>query len=157
MEARTDRLRLIAFCVALAAFVRPATASDEKVLNTASCQMEFNSTAPYFYHVSGLATGDTGALFFCALQRDNTTNTNGLEDLEVQTSSSASGVVDCEATSYDLNNNILVDKIVVAPSGTGKTIDFGSTVNVSVAKGHYEVSCFVPPLAVIHTIFYKEP
>ena len=95
----------------------------------------------------------------CALFRDNTTNTNGMQDLEVSINdpSTSPGGVICDAVSQDRNGS--AKKVVRRTNTTVGNIilDWGGSLNVSVAKGHYAVRCTIPNGATFRSIFYLEP
>jgi hypothetical protein len=95
----------------------------------------------------------------CTLFRDNTTNTNGMQDLELAITdpSTAAGGFICDAVSQDRTGNA---KKVVRRTNTGvgnQVLDWGGSVNVSVSKGHYAVRCTVPNGATLRSIYYLEP
>jgi hypothetical protein len=95
----------------------------------------------------------------CTLFRDNTSNTNGMQDLEVSVfdPTAAPGSTSCIAVSAKRNGDPL--KTVTKRSATtgNQIIDFGGALNASVSKGHYSVRCTIPNDGVIHNIFYLEP
>jgi hypothetical protein len=95
----------------------------------------------------------------CTLFRDNTTNTNGMQDLEmaIQDPSASPGGFICDAVAQDRKG--LTTK-VVRRTNTGvkdQVLDWGGSVNVSVSKGHYAVRCTVPNGGTIRSIYYQEP
>jgi hypothetical protein len=136
-----------------------AAANDGKILNPASCVDQFSQpTEDYDYSIGRLTTQE-GRNFMCAIERDNTANTNGLASMQVAVNSAtfASGdYTSCEAASVDRFGNVLVRSWVPA-DGPNYLIDFGTAINTSVGSGHYELVCTLPPSGEINSIFYDEP
>jgi hypothetical protein len=95
----------------------------------------------------------------CSLFRDNTVNTNGMQDLEIaiQDPSSGPGGFICDALSLDRKG---LPKKVVRRTNTvvGESVlDWGAAVNISVSKGAYVVRCSVPNGGWIRSVYYLEP
>jgi hypothetical protein len=96
----------------------------------------------------------------CTLFRDNTTNTNGLQDLELSiTVPSGLGAGDFTCDALSLDRYGMTKKIVPrANSVVGNTVlDWGSSVNLSVSKGSYSLRCTVPNGGWIRSLWYLEP
>ena len=99
----------------------------------------------------------------CTLFRDNTSNTNGMTDLELaigmSSNSTAGGTFTCQALSIDRKGIVKkqVTKQVSVASGGNTVIGWGSSLNVSVPKGAYAIECSVPIFGIIHSVFYSEP
>jgi hypothetical protein len=106
---------------------------------------------------------ETGAQhdILCTLFRDNTTNTNGMQDLEVAVKIDPGfpGTITCDAATYDRNGNPVkvVRRTTSTANANGVVLDWGSSLNLSVSKGHYVVRCTLPDQALIRSIFYLEP
>jgi hypothetical protein len=114
-----------------------------------------------FEYISSGVTNISGAPadIVCGLFRDNTTNTNGMQDIELAISdpSAAPGGFVCDAITQDRTGSA---KKVVRRTSTAvgnSVLDWGSSVNVSVAKGHYAIRCTVPNGGTIRSIYYLEP
>jgi hypothetical protein len=95
----------------------------------------------------------------CSLFRDNTSNTNGMQALEmaIHDPSAAPGGFICDAVSQDRVGNATK---VVRRTNTGvgnRILSWGSSVNVSVSRGHYAIRCTVPNGGTIRSIYYLEP
>jgi hypothetical protein len=99
----------------------------------------------------------------CTLFRDNTINTNGLQDLELSVSTTVdpmtmtSGTITCNASSLDRKG---VTKMTIQRSTStlgDSVLDWGSSLNVSSAKGYYALRCTIPNLATIRSVYYLEP
>jgi hypothetical protein len=136
-------------------FARAQAAST--VLGATVCLRAAGQLGNVEYNSAGLKnTSGTSMLVVCTLFRDNTVNTNGMQDLEVAINDPVGGT-ECKAISSDRQGN--QKKVVTKTNGaTGNVvIDFGSSLNVSVAKGYYTVQCQIPDQAIIRTIFYVEP
>jgi hypothetical protein len=95
----------------------------------------------------------------CALFRDNTSNTNGMQDLELSITdpSSGPGGFSCDAISLDHKG--LIKKIVTRKNTVvgDSVLNWGSTLNVSVSKGSYAIHCSMPNGAWIRSMYYVEP
>lgn len=93
----------------------------------------------------------------CSLFRDNTTNTNGMQDLELSVNDPTTGSFFCNALSQK-RDGMLVKQVPRQSTKTGEQIiDWGGSLNASVSRGHYAVRCTVPNGGVIHSIYYQEP
>jgi hypothetical protein len=95
----------------------------------------------------------------CSLFRDNTTNTNGMQDMEmaIDDPTPMPGTFSCDAISLDrkgLTKKFANRKSTIVGE---QVLDWGGSVNASVAKGHYAVRCTIPPGGSIHSIYYLEP
>lgn len=113
------------------------------------------------YDVNGItvATGTNGGPvdIVCTLFRDNTSNTNGMQDLEMAVFDPLGGNIFCDASSFDRK---AVNKRTVrrTSSVVGESIlDWGSSINVSVSKGYYAIRCTVPNGGALRSIYYVEP
>jgi hypothetical protein len=99
----------------------------------------------------------------CSLFRDNTTNTNGMQDLEINISnlgaSDYTATVMCTAFSYDRRGAFKksIQKSATISGSGAVTLDWGSSINLSVSKGFYSIFCVLPPNFAIHSIYYQEP
>jgi hypothetical protein len=93
----------------------------------------------------------------CSLFRDNTSNSNGMQDLELSVKDPTSGSVICDAQSLD-RKGVIKKQVRKQTSVTGESVlDWGSGVNVSVSKGFYVIRCTIPNGATIRSIYYVEP
>jgi len=140
-------------------FARATAASS--VLGPTVCLRANSNGLGGFEYTSAGVTNISGAPadLVCALFRDNTTNTNGMQDLEVAFNdpSAAPGGFICDAISQDRVG--LVKKVVRRTNGAvgNQVLDWGASLNASVVKGHYAVRCTVPNGATIRSIYYLEP
>jgi hypothetical protein len=109
------------------------------------------------YRTDGVEmTGSSGQIL-CSLFRDNTTNTNGLQDLEVSVNDPTTGSISCLAVSTRRDGSSLKTAERRATKTGEQILDFGGSLSSSVSKGHYSITCSMPLGAVIHNIFYLEP
>jgi hypothetical protein len=96
----------------------------------------------------------------CTLFRDNTINTNGMQDLEMAVrdpDSATPGGFICDAISAD-RNGIGVKQVRRSSTKLGESVlDWGGSVNSGKAKGIYLVRCTVPIGGSIHSLYYQEP
>jgi hypothetical protein len=111
------------------------------------------------YRTDGVElSGPSSGNILCTLFRDNTTNTTGMQDLEVSVNDPTSGGgISCLAVSTKRDGS----SFKTAERHTTKTgeqiLDFGGSLNSSVSKGHYSITCSVAVGGVIHNIYYLEP
>jgi hypothetical protein len=95
----------------------------------------------------------------CNLFRDNTTNTTGMQALELSITdpSTGPGGFICDAISLDHYGNTkkIVNRVNTAVGNS--VLNWGSNVNVSVSKGFYALHCTVPNGGWIRSIYYQEP
>lgn len=102
-----------------------------------------------------LATGPFTAV--CSLIRDNTTNTNGLSDLEVRLLKSGSESQTCTAYVHDKFGNLL-KAVPRTATGTGaKTLDWEAKVDTSSDSAYYSVRCDLNANTTLGSIYWKEP
>lgn len=84
---------------------------------------------------------------YCGIDRENTTNTNGLDSAYVAVDdSSGTRGFSCTMYSYDKYGD-LEDSSTVTTTGTYQgetTLSFGSTINISAAGGYYVLRCSIP-------------
>jgi hypothetical protein len=113
----------------------------------------------YDFNGVTVATGTGGEAvdIICTLFRDNTTNTNGMQDLEMSVFDPLGGQIFCDAMSLDRRG--VMKKVSRRQSSVvgEATLDWGSSVNLSVSKGYYAIRCRVPNGGAIRSIFYQEP
>ena len=152
---------MVVLLVGMGALVRAHAQAATSVLGPTICVragtpgssgLEYTSTG-----VTNLTGGQTDVI--CSLFRDNTTNTNGMQDLEVSVTdpSPAPGGVICEASSWD-RNGLIKKKASRSNTVTGnQVLDWGGSVNVSVSRGFYSMRCTLPAGATLRSIFYTEP
>lgn len=113
----------------------------------------------YDFNGVTVATGTGGEPvdIICTLFRDNTTNTNGMQDLEMSVFDPTTGSIFCDAMSLDRKG--IQKKVVRRQSSVvGESVlDWGGSVNLSVSKGYYAIRCRVPNGGAIRSIYYLEP
>lgn len=161
---RRASLVVVLLVVAAPLSIRPAFAATT-VLGPTACAIasQFDGrveiTSQYFKN-----PGNNGRTMpvVCGLFRDNTTNTNGMQDLEVNITNlgATAFTVTCTAYSYERKGGMWkksVPRSATVGVGTGVTLDWGSSVNISVSKGFYTVYCELPIDFAIHSIYYQEP
>lgn len=149
-----QQVSLVAVLLLLPSFT-PARA-DNKLVGPVACRPAGTETAGLQYRVGGVTNVSGAAMdVVCTLIRDTVSNTNGLRDLEVAVTDPAGSLL-CDAVSENRAGDPL--KIVRRSiSGTGsKILDWGSSLNLSVNRGHYSLNCFLPNNATIHSIYYDE-
>jgi hypothetical protein len=82
-----------------------------------------------------------------------------MQDLEVAFSdpSTAPGGIICDGITQDRKGSAV--KVIRRTNTTvgNVVLDWGGSVNVSVAKGHYAVRCTIPNGATLRSIYYLEP
>lgn len=152
--------RLFASVAVCALALSASTAhADGKILGPTACKpYGINPSVDLTYGFSHV-TNNTGAQvsIVCALVRDTSTNTNGLQDLEVSITDPTGGSMVCNAFSVGRNGATLSQLRKNAGTSTApQIIDFGSALNASASRGHYAVVCEVPNGGKIHSIFYEE-
>jgi hypothetical protein len=114
-----------------------------------------NVTGGMFQNISGAQM-----TVICSLFRDNTTNTNGMQDLEitVRNDGDVANVATCTAVSYNRQGSPLkMASRTTNGTSVEQTLDFGGSLNLSVSRGHYSIFCQMPNLFSVHNIFYTEP
>lgn len=155
--SRSIQHLIVASLLVLIPSVATRAHADAKVLGPMVC----HAAAPFLdqtleYRVGGITNNSGGAVqIVCSLMRDTVSNTNGLRDLEVAVTD-PTGSFSCDAVSEDRNGEP-VKVVHRSISGTGnKVLDWSSSLNVSVNRGHYSVSCFLPDKASLHSIYYDE-
>lgn len=125
----TRRRRVPWIVGSLLCLVASAAYADTKTTSGHDC-VRANAVGDYSYD------GIVGTDVYCPIVRDNTGNTNGLKDLEVN----VTGGMFCTAYS-DSPSGQLVSFSIKSRGGAGK-IDFGSSLGASVSGGHHFVNCF---------------
>jgi hypothetical protein len=127
------------------------------VLGTIGCAPTGPLTDNVEYTSAGLKNKSTATLtIVCSLFRDNTSNTNGMQDLEISLFDQTGGTK-CAAFSFDRKGftKKMIEKV---NSTVGEAvIDFGGALNASVSKGYYAVSCSLTPQSILRSIYYVEP
>jgi hypothetical protein len=134
----------------------PPPVAGAKVVAPAQCRLLGGGTSGLTYgagHVTN--TSGAAAAVVCAIVRDNTSNTNGLRDAEVAVTD-ATGTMTCSAVAVDRAGNLLKSVGLTIPGTGSRIIDFGSSLNLSVSRGHYQVTCNLPNNARIHSVYYDE-
>jgi hypothetical protein len=131
---------------------------DGKIAGPTACQLGASTAgARLSYNTSGVTNVSTvNVNVVCTLVRDNTTNTNGLSDLEMVVTAPAAGNFDCTALAEDRGGNpVLAVHRMSDRTGT-QVLDWGASITVSASKGYYVVNCDVPVNGVIRSIFHNE-
>jgi hypothetical protein len=154
---------VVAFLVTAGAFPLTHAKAATSVLGSTVCvraDVVGASGSGLFYSTYGLNNiSGVNVDVVCNLFRDNTTNTNGLQALEVSITdpSSGPGGFICDAISLDRYG--MTKKIVPRTNtAVGNSIlSWGSSVNVSVSKGFYALRCTVPNGGWIRSLYYQEP
>jgi hypothetical protein len=138
-----------------------ATAATSVLGPTVCVRANSNGNGGLEYTSAGVANTSGASLdVVCSLFRDNTTNTNGMQDLELaitDPTSTAPGGFICDGITQDRTGS--ATKVIRRTSTKlgNSILDWGGSVNVSVAKGHYAIRCTVPNGGIIRSIFYQEP
>lgn len=150
---------LVAMAVGTVLIAKAQAATS--VLGSTVCVREGNAGSSGLEYLSSGVINSVGAPanVICSLFRDNTTNTNGMQDLEVSIfdPSGTAGGVTCTAFSFD-RLGVIRKKVDRTATATGNIIiDWGGSVNVSVTRGHYAIRCTLPAGATLRSIFYTEP
>jgi hypothetical protein len=146
-----------AFALGLVVLPRHSIGADGKIMFANECQLAGDAGGRLTYLVGGV-TNSSGINrdVVCGIVRDNTTNTNGLSDLEMSVTDPTTGSFFCDAISADRTGNLL--KVVRRTSTRMgvQTLDWGASLNVSSSKGHYAITCTVPANGIIHNVFANE-
>ena len=132
---------------------------DGKIGGPTACQLGASVSGARLAYASSGVTNVSGVNVgvVCALVRDNTTNTNGLSDLEmVVTAPAGGGNFDCTALAEDRNGNPVIAVHRTTTSAGTKVLDWGGSITVSASKGYYIVSCDVPANGIIRSVFHNE-
>ena len=134
----------------------PPPVAGAKVVSPGACRLLGGGTTGLTYG-AGHVTNSSGATanVVCPIVRDNTSNTTGLRDAEVAVTD-ATGTMSCSAVSVDRAGTILKSVGVTIPGTGSRIIDFGSSMNLGVSRGHYQVTCSVPNGGKIHSVYYDE-
>jgi hypothetical protein len=144
----------------------PASASDLKIINGTMCELEDDSQVSLIDR-GGLRVGANHGQtvgIVCPLLRANTTNTNGLLQFAVKLFKQKPATFTCYGESHDQNGSALkiVSKSITTTGNT--VVDFGNTINTSMAGGTYGVVCYeigqVDPDEwgdEISSVVYEEP
>ena len=148
---------VVAFALSLVALARHSIGADGKILGTTDCQLSGDAGGRLTYLVGGV-TNSSGINrdVICGVVRDNTTNTNGISDLEMAVSDPTTGSFFCDAISADRNGNLLKVVRRTSTHSGPQILDWGNTLNVGGNKGHYAITCTVPANGVIHSVFVNE-
>ena len=144
---------------AVVASAAPTLAVTKKLMQGAGCQWESNNPQDFYGIYGPYHPDDVVRSLVCPITRSNVTNTNGLTDLEVRLRAIGSQFVEC--TAYSLRPDLTVVKSVTKsaygyPSIFFK-IDFGATLNASVANGSYAVRCSMPYSMYLVSVLWAEP
>jgi hypothetical protein len=137
----------------------PTLGLDGKIAGPTSCQLGASVAGARLAYATSGVTNVSGinVNVVCSLVRDNTTNTNGLSDLEmVVTAPAGGGNFDCTALAEDRNGNpVLAVHRMTSRSGA-QVLDWGGSITVSASKGYYIINCDTPAGGVIHSVFHNE-
>jgi hypothetical protein len=156
---------VVAFAGSAFVAVPRASASAKHIVHGAGC-LWFNDGSdipPPFggrHHGLGLHHQEQGAVVtaICAPERSNTSNTNGLLDLEIRILSldGTNKSVNCYASSQRTDGSSVLD-VSKSGFGTNFKIDFGATLNKSVSGGSYIIACDLPAFAALVSMYSSEP
>jgi hypothetical protein len=118
-----------------------ALANDVKLYSGSSCHSGGGETYDNTY-----GSVDDSGTFYCPIIRDNTTNTNGLADVDVYVHNAvADGVnsgLSCTVLSFTNYGSLNDYNYVFAMNAGDRTLDFNTTVSVSVnGSGSYTMIC----------------
>jgi hypothetical protein len=158
-----QRSSLIAFTL-LSLISNSGIAADQKRMPANACLLAYDGDS-HFYDRGGARMGATNHTqnMVCPLVRGNTTNTNGLTNLQLNLFKQVSATFTCTAESYDQNGSLL-KSVAKSTTQTGITfLSWGSSINASSAKGTYGIVCTVvgavPPAwgDELMNIDYTEP
>jgi hypothetical protein len=152
---------MVVLLVGTGALVRSHANAATSVLGPTACVKAGNQGSIGLEYTSEGVANSTGVPteVICSLFRDNTTNTNGMQDLEIaiRDPNPTAGVLACTAFSYD-RNGVIKKSLEKRPTTVGNVIiDWGSAINVSVSRGYYTIRCMLPVNAIVRSIFYTEP
>ena len=154
MIKRGHHLLTIATAIgALTAATVPVDAASQRVSHAIEkCQITngaHNEAAPSTTGVIYISSFDPTAVVACGLDRQNITNTNGLQDLDIRLKNflGSPNTVTCSVTALrptDAFPHKTVTKSITLAAFASGTLDFGTSLNSSVAYGHYVVECSLP-------------
>lgn len=130
-----------------------AFAVDAKVHPGAMCAPLVNSQNHYAF-VEGFVAITTGGTdeATCPIVRDNTGNTNGLSELQMQVLTSGSTI--CNAHAISATGSVLIS--VARSRSTNGPLNWSNTINTSSARGSYAIRCDMPAWAQIATYYADE-
>jgi hypothetical protein len=137
----------------------PAQASDAKTISGSACFPFAEGTSGLWIRIGPGAynAGSESVFVVCPVVRDNTGNTNGIRDIELQVSLPSSSSMECTAGSYDASGFGTIKAVGKKTSVAGNSkMDWGSSVNASSVNGTYAIYCSVPPLGTIYSIRHDE-
>ena len=145
-----------------------ATGTDLIVHPNSSCKWhsdwyrDFQSpqVPPAEYSTNGWAHFDDSGPHevVCGIDRFNLTNTNGLRDLDIRLNNQSGETVSLACTAYSARPDGSAIKIVNQPAtfiGPHR-VDFGDSLDLSVAYGAYSVACSLPRSVVLNNILQRE-
>ena len=139
--------------------VATADANDDKTITGSNCYPFIEGTSGVWVRVApgayNLSQTDSVTVT-CPILRDNTTNTTGLADVELQVAVS-SGSMTCTAGAYDASAFGTVKTVAKTTTGTGNSkLDWGTALNKSSSVGTFAIDCTVPPFGQIYSLRYSE-
>jgi len=139
--------------------IATADANDDKTITGSNCYPYIEGTSGVWVRVAAGAYNldqTDSVTVTCPILRDNTVNTTGLADVELQVAVS-SGSMTCTAGAYDASGFGAIKTVAKTTTSTGNSkLDWGASVNKSVSIGTYAVDCTVPPFGQIYSLRYSE-
>jgi hypothetical protein len=153
-------------CALLVSAFSESAEAGKRVIHGSECQISLNSRrdddALVFYNALGVHTKSGDMLqVTCPIARHNTSNTNGLLDLEVRFAVITPQISTAQtATCYarSLRPDGTVHKFVQkSNSGFTFKVDFDGAFNSGVSGGSYVVDCDVPNFTHLLQILVSEP
>lgn len=135
----------------------PTPSGSDKSSPGSACQIDNDNNLDAGRGTGDFLTGETPFTAVCSLVRDNTTNTNGLLALQVRLMKNDGASQTCTARSHDAFGNLL-KAVSRSVSGTGgKTLSWGTSLNVSGAGSYYSVTCSLNGGTAVSNLYWNEP
>ncbi len=142
---------MAAVVLAVSAVAGSATATDAKVIPGANCFEEGTGSGSAWYRtLTGYNSASSGTVsVICPLLRDDTQNTNGLAGLQMRVFALRGfpSTISCTAYSMRPTSTSEVRSVVRSAALSGNTIatlDWGTSMNLSVVDGYYLLNCTFP-------------
>ena len=137
--------------------IATADANDDKTITGSNCYPFFEGSSWVRVPAGAYNLNQTDSVSVtCPILRDNTTNTTGLADVELQVAVS-SGSMTCTAGAYDASAFGTIKTVVKTTTATGNSkLDWGAALNKSSSVGTYAIDCDVPPFGQIYSLRYSE-
>lgn len=132
-----------------------ALAADIKNAPGALCAVDNDANSS---QVNGQLLASATTTITCPMVRDNATNTDGLDDLDVFLVNASGGAITCTAYSLDSYGNVTQsDPESTTSSGVNEHLNWGANLSSSSSGGTYVVVCTLAADDRLYTYIWDEP